>query len=100
MIRPLRDRIVVKPLERQKSAILDVIMSENPNIGEVVAVGNGEYDKKGRLLPNPCKVGDKIRFGTTGEYLTFQEYEEDGQKFLIMSWKDVCWVDENGQSYQ
>jgi chaperonin GroES len=100
MIKPLRDRIVVKPVERQKSAIIDVIMRENPNMGEVVAVGGGEYDKRGNLMPNPCKVGDRIRYGTTGEYLTYQEYEEDGEKYLIMSWKDVCWVDENGQNYQ
>ena len=100
MIKPLRDRIVVKPIERQKSALLDVIMRENPNMGEVVAVGPGEYDKKGRLMPNPCKVGDKIRYGTTGEYLTYTEYVENGEKLLIMSWKDVCWVDENGKSYQ
>lgn len=100
MIKPLRDRIVVKPFERQKSAVLEVIMRENPNMGEVVAVGPGEYDKKGRLVPNPAKVGDKIRYGTTGEYLMFQQYEENGENYLIMSWKDVCWVDENGKNYQ
>lgn len=98
MIQPLRDRILVRPIERKKSDILAVIMQENPNMGEVVAVGLGEYDKKGRRVPNPCEVGQKIRYGTTGEYLTFQEVEQDGEKFLMMSWKDVCWVEnENNQ---
>lgn len=98
MIKPLRDRILVKPIERTKSDILAVIMQENPNMGEVVAVGPGEYDKKGRRVPNPCEVGQKIRYGTTGEYLTFQEVDHEGEKFLMMSWKDVCWVEnENNQ---
>jgi chaperonin GroES len=97
MIQPLRDRILVKPIEREKSAILEVIMRENPNMGEVVAVGPGEYDKKGRIIPNPCEVGQRIRYGTTGEYLTYQEVEQEGQKLLMMSWKDVCWIDENNQ---
>ncbi len=77
MIQPLRDRILVKPIERTKSDILAVIMQENFNMGEVVAVGPGEYDKKGRRVPNPCEVGQKIRYGTTGEYLTFQEVDPE-----------------------
>ena len=97
MLKPMGDRIVVKPLERQKSKLVEVIMRENPNVGEVVAAGPGKVDAKGKFTPNPCKPGDKIRFGTAEEYLSFPQYIEDGQNYLIMSWKDVCWVDETEQ---
>jgi hypothetical protein len=41
-------------------------------------------------------VGDLVRFGTMGkdEYLKYSEYIEDGVKYLIMSWKDICFVQE------
>lgn len=95
MIQPMRDKILVRPIERVKSQVLAVVMSENPNIGEIVAVGPGEYDKRGRRIPNPCEVGQRIRYGTADEYLKFQEVEDNGEKFLLMSWKDVCWIDED-----
>jgi co-chaperonin GroES (HSP10) len=46
MIQPLRDRILVRPIERTKSDILAVIMQENPNMGEVVAVGPGSTTRR------------------------------------------------------
>lgn len=95
MIRPLRDKILVRPIERVKSQVIDVVMTENPNIGEIVAVGPGEYDKRGRLVPNPCEVGQRIRYGTAREYLRFQEVEHEGEKYLIMSHKDVCWIEDH-----
>ena len=58
-LRPLRDRIVVRPIERVKSDVLHVVMDELPNTGEVLAVGPGEFDKKGRLIPNPMEIGQR-----------------------------------------
>lgn len=88
-LRPLRDRIVVKPLPRVKSAILEVVMSEKDNMGTVVAVGP--------QAENKIQPGKFIRFGTMGdnEYLSYQEYFEGDDRYLIMSWKDVCFIEEN-----
>lgn len=94
MLRPLRDRIVIKPHERIKSSILAVIMSEKPNTGTVVAVGPGTEDKRGRLMPLAVKVGDQIRYGTANEYLSYPEYLENGEKYLVMQEADVCWISE------
>lgn len=94
MLRPLRDRIVIKPHERVKSSILAVIMSEKPNTGTVVAVGPGGEDKKGRVTPLAVKPGDEIRYGTAEEYLSYPEYWENGEKYLVMQEADVCWVTE------
>ena len=93
MLRPLRDRIVVRPIERVKSQVIDVIMDELPNIGEVLAVGPGEIDKKGRLIPNPIEIGQRIRFGGMEDYLSYPRFEIDGEELIVMSSKDVCFVE-------
>ena len=85
-LRPLKDKIVVEPLERVKSDILQVVMDEKDNMDTIVAAGP-EAQKH-------VKDGDFIRFGTMGrdEYLKYQEYFVEGKRYLIMSWKDVCFV--------
>jgi co-chaperonin GroES (HSP10) len=85
-LRPLRDRIVIEPIERVKSEVIQVVMTERDNMGTVIAVGP-EAQKH-------LKEGEFIRYGTMGndEYLKYQEYFEDNKRYLIMSWKDVCFV--------
>ena len=91
-LKPLKDRIVVKPITRIKSAIIDVIMDERDNMGNIVAVGD--------LAKQHLHIGEFVRFGTMGndEYLKYQEYFEDGERYLIMSWKDVCFVSEENHA--
>lgn len=98
-LQPLFDKIVVKPETRVKSDIIEVIMHENDNMGTVIAAGKGKYDEKNRFVANPLKGGEKIRFGTMGaskadEYLKYFEYYEAGERYLVMSWQDVCYVRE------
>jgi len=95
-LKPRADKIVVLPLPRIKSEIIEVVMTENDNMGTVVAVGPGGWNVKGKIEPTPVAVGDLVRFGTMGkdEYLKYSEYIEDGVKYLIMSWKDICFVQE------
>lgn len=95
-LRPLKDRIVVKPEVRVLSSIIAIDNKEVHNTGTVVACGPGEWLDDGKYIPQQCQVGDKIRFGTMGadEYLKYPEYVEDGVMYRIMSWKDVCFVEE------
>jgi len=92
MLKPLKGTIVVKPIERIKSSIIDVIMSEKDNMGTIVAVG-AEAAKH-------LHVGEFVRYGTMGndEYLKYQEYFEDGKRLLIMNWKDVCFISEENHA--
>lgn len=99
MLRPLKDRILVKPDIRVLSTILEVQNNEQLNTGTVVAVGPGHYQENGKFIPQQCKVGDKVRFGTMSddpsmEYLKFPEYINNGISYRIMSWQDICWVDD------
>lgn len=93
-LRPLKDRILVKPDVRVLSTILEVQNNEQLNSGTVIACGPGHYLENGKFMPQQCKVGDKIRFGTMGddEYLKYPEYVEDGISYRILSWQDVCFV--------
>ena len=98
-LKPLLDKIVVKPDVRELSSIIYVDNKEVENMGTVIAVGPGKKLPNGRREDMPVEVGSRIRFGTmnndTGEeYLKYFKYEENGTKYLVMSWQDVCFVEE------
>jgi chaperonin GroES len=95
ILKPLGDKIVVKPDVRELSSVIIVDNKENYNMGTVLAVGPGRVIN-GRREEMPVQVGDYVRFGTMGkdskeEYLKFTEVTHDGEKCLIMSWQDICW---------
>ena len=86
MLRPLRDKIVVKPLDRKQSETLAVVSSEKFNLGYVVATGP---------KVDSVKVGERVRFGTDQGYLTFPEWQAaNGERFLVLSDADVCFVED------
>ena len=94
-LKPLSDKIVVKPDVRELSSVIFVENKEVENMGTVVAVGSGKKLSGGRREDMPIEVGARIRFGTMNddrgeEYLKYFPYYEDGVKYLVMSWQDVC----------
>ena len=95
MLRPTQDYIVVKPLTRIASEIIQVVMSEKPNTGVVMAVGPGKDNKHGKPMPLDIKRGEVVRFGTSAEYLSFPEHWENGEKYLILQEADICFVQED-----
>jgi co-chaperonin GroES (HSP10) len=97
-LKPMADKIVVKPDVRELSSIIIVNNKEVENMGTVIAVGPGKKLPNGRREDMPIEVGARIRFGTMNddpgeEYLKYFKYEEDGTKYLVMSWQDVCFVE-------
>jgi co-chaperonin GroES (HSP10) len=98
-LKPLADKIVVKPDVRVLSSVLIIENNEVENMGTVVAVGPGKKLSADRREAMPVEVGQRVRFGTMNddkgeEYLKYFPYYEDGVKYLVMSWKDVCFVEE------
>lgn len=98
-LKPMGDKIIVKPQERELSSVILVDNKEAPNMGTVVAIGPGKKLPNGRREAMPIEVGSFVRFGTMNketkeEYLRFTEYLKDGQKYLILSWQDICWINE------
>ena len=83
---PLRDHIFVKPIDRIKSSFLEVVLSEEPSRGEIIACG-----------PEAKAVspGDKIVFGSYENYLKFPRIDQNGETYLVLQEADVCWIEES-----
>jgi co-chaperonin GroES (HSP10) len=101
ILKPLGDKIVVRPDKRILSTTIIVNNNEVDNMGTVVAVGPGKKIK-GRREAMPVEVGQYVRFGTMGkdanaEYLKYQEYFTNDERYLIMSWQDVCFITDGEQ---
>ena len=92
-IRPLGDRVVLKPVEREektKSGIFlpDTASKERPMEGTILAVGPGRLDDYGRHVSMNVKVGDKVLFAKYGG----TEYKVDDIEYLILSEKDILGI--------
>jgi len=99
ILKPLGDKIVVRPDKRILSTTIILENKEVDNMGTVVAVGPGKK-VKGRREAMPVQIGDYVRFGTMGndEYLKYQEYFTNNERYLIMSWQDVCFITDGEQA--
>jgi len=92
-IKPLGDRIVVKPLEAEEKTkggiVLPDTAKEKPQEGKVVAVGKGKVLDNGTVHPLEVKAGDRILYGKySGSEITTRE----GDELLIMREEDVLAV--------
>lgn len=92
MIRPLGDRVVVKPLPSEEvtkgGIVLPDTAKEKPQQGEVVAVGSGRLLDNGQRVPIDLKVGDKILFSKYAG----NEVKIDDVEYLILREMDVLGV--------
>ena len=90
--RPLHDRVAIRrvPFEEKTRGgiIIPDTAKEKPQEGEVVAVGPGTRDEKGKLLPLDVRVGDRVLFGKW----TGTEVVIDGEDMLIMKETDIMGV--------
>ena len=90
--RPLHDRVVVRRLDAEEKTKGGIIIpdtaKEKPQEGEIVAVGPGARDEKGKLIPLDLKKGDRILFGKWSG----TEIKLDGEELLIMKESDVMGV--------
>ncbi|KPK98431.1 MAG: molecular chaperone GroES [Omnitrophica WOR_2 bacterium SM23_72] len=89
-IKPLGDRVVVKPLEAEAKTkggiVLPDTAKEKPQEGKVVAVGKGKVMENGSVAPLEVKVGDKVLYGKySGNEITTKE----GEELLIMREEDI-----------
>ncbi|QHI95394.1 co-chaperone GroES [Aristophania vespae] len=90
--RPLHDRVVVRRLDGEAKTAGGIIIpdtaKEKPMEGEVVAVGPGERNNNGQLVPLDVKTGDRVLFGKWSG----TEVKVDGEELLIMKESDILGV--------
>ena len=82
-LRPIGERIILRPIkaeERTKSGIYLPETAGEKKEGEVIEAGTM---KDGSLIP--LKKGDRIIYGGYSS----EEFELNGEKFLIIEFKDV-----------
>ncbi len=88
-IKPLEDRIVVRPMAAEQVTASGLVIpdtaQEKPQEAEVVAVGPGRVDDKGNRIPVDVAVGDKVIFSKYGG----TELKYGGEEYLVLSARDV-----------
>ena len=93
-IKPLEDRIVVKPGEEEETTVSGIVIpdtaKEKPQEGQVIAVGPGRFED-GARVPLDVKVGDKVIYSKYGG----TEVKYGGEEFLILSARDILAVVES-----
>ncbi len=94
-IKPLEDRVVVKPLEAEQVTASGLIIpdtaKEKPQEGEVIAVGAGRFDESGSRVPMDVKEGDKVVFSKYGG----TELKYGAEEYLVLSQRDILAVIED-----
>ncbi len=92
-IRPLHDRVLVRPTEEDKMSAGGIIIPDNadkekPNSGEIIAAGNGRITDSGDVREMDVKVGNNILFG---QYVG-TSVKIDGEDLLMMKEEDILAV--------
>ena len=100
MIRPLRDRIVVAPMDIPLSSVIEVIQhkdADKHHRGQVMAVGpQVKFDDKYRPRhPSDTQVGDVVHFT---DLFKFPAIEVEGKRLHILQEADVCFVEEKANA--
>lgn len=88
-LKPLADRVVVKPSKAEEKTKGGIIVpdtaKEKPVWGEVIAAGPGRTTEEGKHIPMEVKVGDRVLYGKySGTEVTI-----DGEELLIMRESDI-----------
>jgi chaperonin GroES len=88
-LKPLADRVIVKPMEAEETTkggiILPDTAKEKPIEGTIVAAGPGKTAEDGKTVKLEVKVGDKVLYGK----YSGTEVTVEGEEYLIMRESDI-----------
>lgn len=88
-LKPLGDRLVVEPKEREERTASGIILpetaKEKPQEGKVLAVGPGRRDDEGKRIPMDVKKGDMVLYAKYAG----TEVKLDDKKLLILKESDI-----------
>ena len=91
-VRPLQDRVIVKRIAEEEKTRGGIIIpdtaKEKPGEGEVVAVGSGKADDKGKIRPLDVKKGERVLFGK----YSGSEIKVDGVDHIILREDEILGV--------
>ncbi len=88
-LKPLADRVVIEPSDREERTASGIILpetaKEKPQEGKIVAVGPGRRDDDGKLIAMDVKEGDTVLFAKYAG----TEIKIDDKKLLILKESDI-----------
>jgi len=91
-ITPLGDRLVIRPKAREEVTKSGIVLpdtaKEKPQEGEIIAVGPGMLDDKGKRVAMDVKVGDSVLYAKYAG----TEFKLEGEELLILRQSDVLAV--------
>ena len=91
-IKPLSDRVVVRPSEAEEKTESGIILpdtaQERPQKGEIIAVGPGKRSDSDEPIPLEVKKGDQVIYGK----YSGTEFNFEGAEYLIMRESDILAV--------
>ena len=96
-LRPLADRVIVEPLEREETTASGLLLpetaKEKPQEGKILAVGPGRWDEEGKKrVPLEVAVDDRVVYAK----YSGTEIKLGDKKLLILGEKDILAVVESG----
>ena len=88
-LKPLGDRLIVRAVEEEQTTASGIVLpdtaKEKPQLGEVLAVGDGRYDDAGKRIPMDVVKGDKVLYSKYGG----TEIKVEGEDLLVLRESDV-----------
>ena len=91
-IKPLFNNVLIKPLEAEEKTAGGIYLpdtaKEKPQIGLVMAVGDGEITPKGDVRKMSVKVGQKVMYKKWGG----NEVKVGNEEWTIVEEKDILAV--------
>ncbi len=89
MLKPLGDRIIVKPVSAEEMTAGGIVLpdsaKEKPQEGDVIAVGPGTQLSSGKKVPMDVKVGDRVIYGKYAG----TEVKVGAEEYVILRQEDV-----------
>ena len=90
-LKPLGDRLIVRAIEEEQTTASGIVLpdtaKEKPQLGEVLAVGDGRYDDSGKRIPMDVTKGDKVLYSKYGG--TEIKDPDNGEELLVLRESDV-----------
>jgi chaperonin GroES len=90
-LKPLGDRLIVRAIEEEEKTASGIVLpdtaKEKPQMGEVLAAGDGKLDDNGKRIPLDVKKGDKVLYSKYGG--TETKDPKTGEDLLVLRESDV-----------
>ena len=91
-LKPSNDRVLIKPIDEGEqtygSIVIPDLGKERPEMGEVIAVGQGRMSEFGHFIPVKHKVGDIVLVPKIGTL----RIDFEGEEFYIAQDREILAV--------